>query len=116
DQLVSLLAVREQLSNLEHIIVAEGGDHLPSECLRYETLVASAGGGEVASSRMRVSQVLPGQLASIIYASGTTGEPKGVMLTHANFCSNVTDVGSDFALHSHLDVAISFLPLAHVYG
>jgi long-chain acyl-CoA synthetase len=38
------------------------------------------------------------------------------MLTHANFCSNVTDVGSDFALHSHLDVAISFLPLAHVYG
>jgi Long-chain acyl-CoA synthetases (AMP-forming) len=116
DQLVSLLAVREQLSNLEHIIVAEGGDHLPSECLRYETLVASAGGGEVASYRMRVSQVLPGQLASIIYTSGTTGEPKGVMLTHTNFCSNTTDVGCDFSLRPRDDVALSFLPLAHVYG
>jgi len=116
DQLISLLSIRDQLPHLEHIIVADAGGQLPSECLRYETLIASAGGGEVASYRMRASQVLPGQLASIIYTSGTTGEPKGVMLTHTNFCSNVTDVGADFSLHSGNDVAISFLPLAHVYG
>jgi long-chain acyl-CoA synthetase len=65
---------------------------------------------------MRASQVLPGQLASLIYTSGTTGEPKGVMLTHTNFCSNVTDVGHDFQLNPAEDVALSFLPLAHVYG
>ena len=116
DQLKALLAIRDQLRNLEHIVVADAGDHLPDECLRYETLIASAGGGEVAAYRMRVSQVLPGQLASIIYTSGTTGEPKGVMLTHTNFCSNVTDVGGDFSLRSSQDVALSFLPLAHVYG
>ena len=116
DQLISLLAIRNELPQLEHIIVADAGHDLPSDCLRYETLVASAGGAEVASYRMRAAQVLPGQLASIIYTSGTTGEPKGVMLTHTNFCSNVTDVGCDFALHSNEDVAISFLPLAHVYG
>jgi len=116
DQLVSLRSIRDQLPHLEHIIVADAGGQLPSECLRYETLIASAGGGEVASYRMRASQVLPGQLASIIYTSGTTGEPKGVMLTHTNFCSNITDVGVDFSLHSGNDVAISFLPLAHVYG
>src|SRR5207244_8479626 len=51
-----------------------------------------------------------------IYTSGTTGELKVVMLTHANFCSNVTDVGHDFQLHPAEDVALSFLPLAHVYG
>jgi long-chain acyl-CoA synthetase len=116
EQLVALLAVRDQLPHLEHIVVADAGGQLPSDCLRYETLIASAGGGEVAAYRMRVAQVLPGQLASIIYTSGTTGEPKGVMLTHSNFCSNVTDVGCDFRLHSHQDVALSFLPLAHVYG
>jgi long-chain acyl-CoA synthetase len=116
DQLISLLAIRNELPQLEHIIVADAGNHIPADCLRYETLIASGGGAEVAAYRMRASQVLPGQLASIIYTSGTTGEPKGVMLTHTNFCSNTTDVGCEFALRSKQDVAISFLPLAHVYG
>ena len=116
DQLISLLAIRSELPQLEHIIVADAGNQQPPDCLRYETLIDLAGGPEVASYRMRASQVLPGQLASIIYTSGTTGEPKGVMLTHTNFCSNVADVGADFSLRSQQDVAISFLPLAHVYG
>ena len=115
-QLERLLAVRSQLPQLEQIIVADAGPDVPAECLRYETLIAAAGGAEIASYRMRSSQVLPGQLASIIYTSGTTGEPKGVMLTHTNFCSNVADVGADFALRTATDVALSFLPLAHVYG
>ena len=115
-QLEKLMAVRSQLPLLEQIVVADAGPDIPSECLRYETLIASAGGAEIASYRMRASQVLPGQLASIIYTSGTTGEPKGVMLTHTNFCSNVADVGADFALRTSTDVAVSFLPLAHVYG
>src|SRR6516225_7399383 len=116
DQLLTLLAIREQLPSLEHIVVTDAGDHIPSDCLRYETLVASAGGGEVAAYRMRASQVLPTQLASIIYTSGTTGEPKGVMLTHNNFSSNVTDSCKDIQIHPGTDLAVSFLPLAHVYG
>src|SRR5882757_5152173 len=112
-QLQKLLTVRANLPELEQIVVADGGAHVPSECLRYETLVAGASAADVSSYRMRASQVLPGQLASLIY---TSGEPKGVMLTHTNFCSNVTDVGHDFQLNPAEDVALSFLPLAHVYG
>jgi long-chain acyl-CoA synthetase len=115
-QLQKLLAVRANLPELEQIVVADGGAHVPSECLRYETLIAGASAADISSYRMRTSQVLPGQLASLIYTSGTTGEPKGVMLTHTNFCSNVTDVGHDFQLNPAEDVALSFLPLAHVYG
>jgi long-chain acyl-CoA synthetase len=115
-QLKKLLAVRASLPELEQIIVADGGADVPTECLRYETLIAAASAADIASYRLRVSQVLPGQLASIIYTSGTTGEPKGVMLTHSNFCSNVHDVGYDFHLDPVSDVALSFLPLAHVYG
>ncbi len=115
-QLHKLLGVRASLPELEQIIVADGGADVPSDCLRYETLIASASVADVSSYRLRASQVLPGQLASLIYTSGTTGEPKGVMLTHTNFCSNVSDVGHDFSLDPQQDVALSFLPLAHVYG
>src|SRR5216684_3020911 len=115
-QLHKLLAVRASLPELEQIIVADGGADLPTECLRYETLIAGSSAADISSYRRRASQVLPGQLASLIYTSGTTGEPKGVMLTHTNFCSNVHDVGHDFSLDPAKDVALSFLPLAHVYG
>lgn len=111
-----LALVRRELPELEQIVVAGAADDSAGDALRYETLIATAGGADVSAYRMRASQVLPGQLASIIYTSGTTGEPKGVMLTHTNFCSNVTDVCTDFRLRSSDDVALSFLPLAHVYG
>jgi len=116
EQMHKLLSLRGELPELEHIILADSGSDVPSDCLRYETLIATAGGAEIAAYRLRAAQVLPGQLASIIYTSGTTGEPKGVMLTHTNFCSNVTDSHSDFHLDPHTDLAISFLPLAHIYG
>jgi long-chain acyl-CoA synthetase len=116
EQLLQLLAIREQLPALEHIIVADAGEPVPSDALRYETLIGGAGDAEIATYRMHASQVLPGQLASIIYTSGTTGEPKGVMLTHNNFCSNVIDTSKDIRLRPDSDLAISFLPLAHVYG
>jgi long-chain acyl-CoA synthetase len=116
EQLKRLLPCRAQLPDLEHVIVADIGDNVPTECLRYETLIASAGGAEIAAYRMRAAQVLPGQLCSIIYTSGTTGEPKGVMLTHNNMSSNVTDSCATFDFEPGTDIALSFLPLAHVYG
>jgi long-chain acyl-CoA synthetase len=115
-QLEKFLEVREQLPQIQQVIVANAGDAMPGELLRYETLIAAAGPADIAAYRNRAAQVSPNQLASIIYTSGTTGEPKGVMLTHANFSSNVADSCRDVILHPETDVAVSFLPLAHVYG
>jgi long-chain acyl-CoA synthetase len=115
-QLEKFLQVRDQLEFVQQVVVAEAGDALPTEFLRYETLIATSGPTEIAAYRERVAQVSPDQLASLIYTSGTTGEPKGVMLTHANFCSNVEDSCHDLALKPETDLAVSFLPLAHVYG
>ena len=114
-QLEKLLNIRDQLKDLQQVIVAHVGDTLPADFLRYETLIATTGPAEIAAYRLRVAQVLPTQLASLIYTSGTTGEPKGVMLTHNNFSSNVTDT-VEFTLNPEQDLAVSFLPLAHVYG
>lgn len=53
-------------------------------------------------------------VASIIYTSGTTGNPKGVMLSHANFISNFS-AASDILSENPVSKALSFLPLCHVY-
>ncbi len=111
-----LLNCRAQFPGVEHIIVANAGPDLPDECLRYDALIAAAGGTDIASYRLRASNILPGQLSSIIYTSGTTGVPKGVMLTHTNFCSNAIDACAGLKISTSSDIALSFLPLAHVYG
>jgi long-chain acyl-CoA synthetase len=115
-QFERFLRIRDQLPNLQQVIVSGAGDAMPGDFLHYETLILTCGLNEVSAYRKRAAQVLPTQLASIIYTSGTTGEPKGVMLTHNNFSSNVTDSCKDIKLHSGTDLAVSFLPLAHVYG
>ncbi len=59
-------------------------------------------------------EITPSDIASIIYTSGTTGQPKGVMLSHANFMHNMHGVWDLFPLDSATR-ALSFLPLCHVY-
>ena len=54
-------------------------------------------------------------LAALVYTSGTTGLPKGTMLTHYNIVSNVIQICQLFEL-SELDVAMTVLPLYHIYG
>ena len=57
------------------------------------------------------------ELASILYTSGTTGEPKGVMLSHKNILSNVLAVRNTPPLteFTSSSKALSFLPLNHIY-
>ena len=56
----------------------------------------------------------PGECVSIVYTSGTTGRPKGVMLSHRNL---VFDAHAHAVRHvmDHRHIALSFLPLCHAY-
>ncbi|MDD5655622.1 MAG: AMP-binding protein, partial [Candidatus Omnitrophica bacterium] len=54
-------------------------------------------------------------MASLIYTSGTTGQPKGVMLSHFNFCSNV-DSADGMHIVLPPDIMLCILPLYHTYA
>lgn len=56
----------------------------------------------------------PEDLAAIIYTSGTTSQPKGVMLTHAALCAQIDLSSAIFPIDSD-DVFLSVLPLSHTY-
>ena len=56
----------------------------------------------------------PDALATIVYTSGTTGRPKGVMLSHNNILSNVAACTQAFPIYPD-DLFLSFLPLCHTF-
>ena len=62
-----------------------------------------------------INEIKPEDLATIIYTSGSTGKPKGVELTHKNLVSQIKGTAEIFPLNKNFDVALSFLPLAHIF-
>lgn len=62
----------------------------------------------------RIENLQPNELATIVYTSGTTGIPKGVMLLHSNIISVCHAMHSMVGLNEN-DLSLSFLPLSHVY-
>ncbi|HOE05455.1 MAG TPA: AMP-binding protein [Bacteroidales bacterium] len=63
----------------------------------------------------KLEQIDNGELAAILYTSGTSGNPKGVMLTHNALAANIRYARANMPLRAG-DRIVSFLPLAHSYG
>lgn len=71
------------------------------------------------SQHLRRPQINSGEdVAFLVYSSGTTGLPKGVMLTHRNMVANMiqNDVAGENFAHWTRDKSLGFLPMYHIYG
>ena len=99
-------ALRPHLPGLKHIVmVSEGG--VTADEVDFRTLCASAPGKHVA--------VADDDIAVILYTSGTTGRPKGAMLTHRNLLANAASCVE--VLHPTVeDCFLSALPLFHAFA
>lgn len=95
------------LPNLRHVLLVDGGGQSGLRSFEEET------DGE--SDRFEAVPRGDGDLAVILYTSGTTGTPKGVALSHANLESNARASASLFELDRER-WGVGVLPLSHSYG
>ena len=104
----NVAAVKDK-TNIKNIIVIESGEK-PEGTLGWSELIANT-----KPDPPEYNFDPKEDLAALVYTSGTTGLPKGTMLTHYNIVSNVIQISQIFEL-SELDIAMTVLPLYHIYG
>jgi long-chain acyl-CoA synthetase len=106
-----LVAIEKEIPNVKHIISFNPIDGVMSFADFIKLGEQNANPQKLAETK---KAILPSNLLTILYTSGTTGTPKGVMITHHNLVSNVTAC-QGFAPFQSTWKALSFLPLNHVY-
>jgi len=100
--------LRETLPMLEHVVVVGGG--APIGTMAWDQMTGR--GGDVPSVNVGEDD-----LAALPYTSGTTGKPKGAMLTHGNLMANLEQMHRVPQLsEAESDVVLLVLPMFHIYA
>jgi long-chain acyl-CoA synthetase len=119
-QLAKVLEVRDKMPGLQQIIVMTGYEATqpPKMVMTWDMLrrLGRDNASHHASTLTeRLAETKPGDLASIVYTSGTTGPPKGVMQTHGNHIAAQRNSESAAPCEEGW-VHLLFLPLAHSFA
>jgi long-chain acyl-CoA synthetase len=113
--LQGFLSQADKLPLVKHYVLIQG--EAPAGDARVTTLadlLARVTSVDAAAFEQKARSVKPDDLATFVYTSGTTGQPKGVMLTHRNIASNVVAAMEILDLPGSF-TALSFLPLSHSF-
>ena len=123
EQLRKVRSIRSRLADLRFVLVMDsvdlgaGANGLEKS---WQEVESSGEPPEVEPGeaehwfRTQAAMAQPGDLATILYTSGTTGNPKGVRLSHSNIASNIQATIDLFSMNPR-DVGMSFLPLSHIF-
>ena len=97
----------------EDRIILIGDERDPNGKFKHFTSIRNTSG----TTRLRRTKVDPeNDLAFLVYSSGTTGHPKGVMLCHRNIIANTLQVSAAETPLTWKDSILAFLPFFHIYG
>lgn len=110
-QAAKVAAIKDRCPDLEHVIVIEGAVEGTRSLEQLRRLGDSV---EEDLVEQRISAVAPEDTATVVYTSGTTGPPKGCVLSHANLLSAVQMYRDVLELQDVKPTIYMFLPLAHV--
>jgi long-chain acyl-CoA synthetase len=112
-QLAKMLDAPEETPAVKKILLIEGDSDDP-RVVNYRNFRECGADVDERLVDARWQAVQPGDVATYVYTSGTTGQPKGAMLTHDNLVFITGAVAQHMNLAGH-DVFLSYLPLSHVY-
>ena len=116
-QLHKVMEIRDECPDLEHIIVFEGEDVSSQDgVISWEELMkrgTADGDGPLDEIERGVQDIDPTALATIVYTSGTTGPPKGAMISHDNMMAMADSLAAALGA-GESDSSLSFLPLSHI--
>lgn len=107
DKAQNVIAILGEAKSLKHLLVY--GDEALSPGIPFERFL------EEGDEDLPLEVVRPQDLSTIGYTSGTTGHPKGAMLTHRGVLLN-SKLTANTHVKTHEDVVVTSLPTAHVYG
>ncbi len=114
DHLRTVLSIRDRLPTLEKIVVFYPEDlREDGTVLSLDAFKALGQGHDHDEFLALARRALPTDSATIVYTSGTTGDPKGVVLTHHCFIAEY-DAVYPFFEGNEGDSLLSFLPLSHI--
>jgi long-chain acyl-CoA synthetase len=118
EQLEKIEQIRGELEALEHVVVFDPPASPPKGVIAWDDFLEIGARQANALSReefrSQAEGADPEDTATILYTSGTTGDPKGVMLSHDNLHSNVR-ASAQLLPVDESDLTLSFLPLSHVF-
>ena len=117
DQLSKVLLRRDELPDLQRVFVFDRGEGLDHDFVGDLDDLDALSAEELAEHPSvledRARAIHADDLATIVYTSGTTGRPKGAMLTHGNVAANIDNITSVVPIGPD-DRFLSFLPLSHI--
>ena len=100
----------EKVPDLDHLVLFEGSS---DRAMSLDELVEKGEETEDSDLDARLEDIGPDDLFTLVYTSGTTGAPKGCMLTHGNFRAGLDALDESIEI-SEDSVFYAFLPLSHV--